>query len=111
MDQTLLGQKLVGHDGNPIGKITDVISDPATLEPEWLTVKTGMVGGEHLVPVKAIDPGAEGIVVPFEKEQVKSAPAARDHTAPTGDERAEIYEHYGMTAPPEGVDELTGSAD
>jgi hypothetical protein len=110
MDQTLMGQKLLSQDGTPIGKITDVISDPATLEPEWLTVKTGLVGGEHLVPVKAIDPGAEGIVVPFDKDEVKSAPTVSDHTAPSGREREEIYEHYQMEAPAEGVDKLTSES-
>ena len=110
MDQTLMGQKLLSQDGAAIGKITDVISDPATLEPEWLTVKTGLVGGEHLVPVKAIDPNAEGVVVPFDKDHVKSAPTVDDHTAPSGREREQIYAHYEMDAPAEGIEQFTSES-
>ena len=51
MARALIGEKLVDRDGNTVGKITDVIVDSATLENEWITVKTGMMGGEHLVPI------------------------------------------------------------
>jgi hypothetical protein len=98
------GQKLLDREGNAIGKITDVVANPTTVELEWLTVKTGLMGGEHLVPFEAVETTSDGtLMVPFTKEQVKSAPADA-HIAPSGSERSALYGHYGLPEPdPEEV--------
>ena len=98
------GQKLLDREGNAIGKITDVVANPTTVELEWLTVKTGLMGGEHLVPMGAVETKEDGsLMVPFTKEQVKTAPAD-PHIAPSGPERSELYSHYGLPVPdPEEV--------
>lgn len=106
MQQVLMGRTVVDRDGVTVGKITDVITDPVTLEPEWLTVKTSRIGRERLVPAAAAQHDGDGVAVPFDKEQVRGAPAAKEHTAPTNQERAAIYAHYGMDAPPSGADQL-----
>lgn len=96
----LIGEKLVDRDGNTVGKITDVIVDAATLENEWITVKTGMMGGEHLVPIVAVDESSEQITVPFAKDEVKAAPTVdKGHAAPSPRERAEVFSHFGMEDP------------
>lgn len=97
MDITLTQQELVDPEGHPIGKVTDVISDPATLQPEWAVVKLGRFGHEHLIPIQAIEEHDAHLVVPFGKEAVKEAPAVKDHMAPSNREREELYRHYGMT--------------
>lgn len=100
MARVLIGEKLVDRDGNPIGKITDVIVDSATLENEWLTVKTGMMGGEHLVPFAAVEEQGGEIAVPFAKDAIKSAPAPdKGHAAPSPSERQEVFSHFGMSDP------------
>src|SRR3954466_3256812 len=87
------GQKLLDREGHAIGKITDVVANPTTVELEWLTVKTGLMGGEHLVPVEAVETTSDGsLMVPFTKEQVKSA-TADPHIAPSGTERSALYGH------------------
>ena len=98
------GQKLLDRDGHAIGKITDVVANPTTVELEWLTVKTGLMGGEHLVPVEGVEETGDGsLKCQFTKEQVKSA-AADPHIAPSAPERAELYSHYGLPVPdPEEV--------
>ncbi len=54
-----------------------MIVDSATLENEWITVKTGMMGGEHLVPITAVEEDADQITIPFAKDDVKAAPDSR----------------------------------
>ena len=98
MARVLIGEKLLDRDGKPVGKITDVIVDSATLENEWITVKTGMMGGEHLVPYAAV--ADDEIAVPFEKDQIKSAPVCdKGHASPSPSERAQVFSHFGMEDP------------
>jgi sporulation protein YlmC with PRC-barrel domain len=100
MARALIGEKLVDRDGNTVGKITDVIVDSATLENEWITVKTGMMGGERLVPIAAVDDAGERLSVPFAKDDVKAAPTVdKGHAAPSPSERQEVFSHFGMEDP------------
>ena len=74
--------------------------DAATLENEWITVKTGMLGGEHLIPYSVIGEHGEVIAVPFDKDQIKSAPEVdKGHASPSPSERAEVFSHFGMEDP------------
>jgi len=101
MARVVIGEKLLDRNGKPVGKITDVIVDSATLENEWITVKTGMMGGEHLVPYSCIG-GEHGevIAVPFDKDQIKSAPMVdKGHASPSPSERAQVFSHFGMEDP------------
>jgi hypothetical protein len=82
MARAIIGEKLVDKNGHPVGKITDVIVDSATLENEWITVKTGMMGGEHLVPYVAVEEQGGEIAVPFGKDEIKSAPRPTRATPP-----------------------------
>jgi hypothetical protein len=98
MARVLIGEKLLDRNGNPVGKITDVIVDSATLENEWITVKTGMMGGEHLVPYSAVDD--DQLAVPFDKDRIKSAPVCdKGHASPSPSERAQVFAHFGMQDP------------
>lgn len=100
MTRAIIGEKLVDREGNPVGKITDVIVDSATLENEWLTVKTGMMSGEHLVPFAVVEDRGEEIAVPFAKDEIKSAPTPdKGHAAPSPTERQEVFSHFGMEDP------------
>jgi hypothetical protein len=100
MARVLIGEKLVDREGNPVGRITDVIVDSATLENEWITVKTGMMGGEHLVPIAALEENGDQIVVPFAKGDVKNAPTVdKGHAAPSPSERQQVFSHFGMPDP------------
>ena len=100
MARVLIGEKLVDQEGNTVGKITDVIVDSATLENEWITVKTGMLGGEHLVPVAVVEERGDAIAVPFVKEEVKAAPTVdKGHAAPSPSEREQVFSHFGMDDP------------
>jgi sporulation protein YlmC with PRC-barrel domain len=100
MARVVIGEKLLDRDGKPVGKITDVIVDAATLENEWITVKTGMMGAEHLVPYSVIGEHGEVIAVPFGKDQIKTAPVVdKGHASPSPRERAQVFSHFGMEDP------------
>lgn len=100
MFRAIIGEKLVDKNGHPVGKITDVIVDSATLENEWLTVKTGMLGGEHLVPYAVVEEQGGEIAVPFVKDEIKAAPAPdKGHAAPSPSEREQVFSHFRMTDP------------
>lgn len=100
MTRAIIGEKLLDREGNPVGKITDVIVDSATLENEWITVKTGMLGGEHLVPYAVVEEHGEQIAVPFAKDEIKAAPVPdKGHAAPSPSERQEVFSHFGMEDP------------
>ena len=93
------GEVLEDHEGNEIGRVTDVVSNPTSLQPEWVTVRVGRFGGEHLVPLEAVaerDNGA--LVASFAKERVKSAPRVKDHAAPGRPEREALFQHYGVSS-------------
>ena len=100
MARVLIGEKLLDREGKPVGKITDVLVDSATLESEWITVKTGMMGGEHLVPYSVVAEHGEVIAVPFDKDQIKSAPVVdKGHASPSPSERAAVFFHFEMEDP------------
>lgn len=99
MQTTYVGHTLCDRDGDRLGEITDVIADPATLEPDFLTVKPGRFKKEHVVPaqlVRARDD--ESFVVDCDRELVEEAPTPGDHTTPTTEEREAIFAHYGLMA-------------
>lgn len=86
------------REGESVGTVTDVISDPDTLEPRYLTVRTKFLErltGEHLLPIAVVDRRDDGLTVPFEGQVVRSAPTTRDHMAPRADREREIAAHYG----------------
>jgi hypothetical protein len=92
----LIDRTLVDLIGDDVGRITDVISDSVDLSPAWLVVKVGRLGGEHLVPVAAVDLTTDPVVTSVAKEQVKAAPKVRSHNEPTGLDRDQLYRHYGL---------------
>jgi hypothetical protein len=100
MTTTYVGRPLTTASGDKIGKITDVISDANGFEPEWLTVKTGVLGREHLVPIDAVDERGDKVVTTLPADAIKHAPVSRDHTRPSETERRALYQHFGMPERP-----------
>ncbi len=94
----VVGQTLVGTDGNKIGEIKDVYLDDATRRPEWFAVKTGMFGSRvSFVPTREASAGDDSIVVPYDKAQVKDAPNAEADGQLSEDEEARLSQHYGIS--------------
>lgn len=88
---------LVDRDGNEIGRVTDVISDPRTLERILLVVKTGMIKGEHPVPIAIVEHEGDRLVATVDEDLVNSAPKVTDHATMGDQELSEILSHYGAS--------------
>lgn len=92
------GKVLIDPDGKRIGKLQDVYVDVENDEPQFATVKEGLIS-RHLtfVPLGAITVSPGGLQVAVTKAQVKSAPniGLRGEELSREDESA-LYHHYEL---------------
>jgi sporulation protein YlmC with PRC-barrel domain len=96
------GKQLVDQAGEKIGKLEDVCVDVENDQPQFATVKEGVIG-RHLtfVPLGGLTVGPDALQVPVTKEQVKSAPNIEQHGdgLSQADESA-LYHHYELNYTP-----------
>jgi sporulation protein YlmC with PRC-barrel domain len=96
------GKLLVDNEGEKIGKLQDVYVDVETDEPQFATVKEGVIG-RHLtfVPVGGITVGPDELRVSVPKSLVKTAPNIEEHgeELSQSDESA-LYHHYELNYTP-----------
>jgi uncharacterized protein (TIGR02271 family) len=97
--QDVLGATAYGSDGDKIGKVGQLFLDDKTGAPEFVTVNTGLFGGnESFIPVDAATLEGDRLVVPFDKATVKDAPnvaADSGHLDAADEER--LFEYYGRS--------------
>ena len=69
------GKDLIDRDGERIGKLEDVYFDVGTDQPQFATVKQGLIG-RHLtfVPLTEVTIGPDNLQVQASKAEVKGAP-------------------------------------
>jgi hypothetical protein len=74
------GKMLVDCDDEKIGRLQDVYVDVETDEPQFGTVKEGIIG-RHLtfVPLAGVHVGPDDLRVVVTKEQVRAAPDIEMH--------------------------------
>ena len=96
------GMMLVDRESEQIGRLQDVYVDVENDEPQFATVKEGLIG-RHLtfVPLGGITVGPDDLQVTVTKEQIKSAPNIEQH----GDELSQadesaLYHHYELNYTP-----------
>lgn len=94
----VIGSTAYDSDGDKIGKIGNVYYDDETDQPKWLTVHTGLFGGnETFVPVQGSDVAGDGrVTVTYDKATVKDAPnvSADGHLSPQEEEQ--LYRYYRL---------------
>ncbi|GES32077.1 PRC-barrel domain-containing protein [Streptomyces angustmyceticus] len=98
--RSLTGLHVVDADGAKMGRVQQVYRDDATNDPEWITVRTGLLGmKETFVPLAGARRTGDRLHLPHAKETVKAAPRidADGHLDPSEEE--ELYRHYGMARP------------
>jgi uncharacterized protein (TIGR02271 family) len=94
----LEGRPVIGADGQKIGSVADVYFDKDTHRPEWVLVATGLFGTKHsFVPITTASTTADGLSVPFTKDQVKDAPRIDDNGELSQDEELLLSRHYGLS--------------
>ena len=90
-----VGDELYDPSRHKIGKITDVIFDDRTMQPQWYVVRVGMLKGNHLVPVRSVSVSNKGVTVAYDKILVQSAPKP-EGPIPTETELNALCAHYGV---------------
>jgi hypothetical protein len=94
----LVGDVMVDDAGHKVGKVTDVVSRPDTLEAEWLVVKTSLFGRPRLVPLVAAFEEGHTAHIAFSRDEVMSAPVPEIATSLAVFERQALLEHYHLAA-------------
>ncbi len=90
------GRRLENNDGDKIGTIEEIYLDRQTDEPEWLAVKTGLLGSKiSFVPIGQAASSGDAVRVPFAKNQVNDAPSAEADGELSEEEERALYAHYG----------------
>lgn len=91
------GQDAYGPDAEKIGEISDIYLDQDTGRAEWLTVKTGLLGGRlSFVPLSEARAEGDHIRLSYDKDMIKDAPKVDANDELSGEEVAELYRFYGM---------------
>jgi sporulation protein YlmC with PRC-barrel domain len=95
MQSQYTGRKVIDEHGLVLGVVTDVVYDAHTQRPEYLAVNPGPLRRSHYVPVHGAAEIRDGtIVVPWDKDWFKLAPAANGHPTLRPSERRELEAHY-----------------
>ncbi|EIE99512.1 DUF2382 domain-containing protein [Saccharomonospora glauca] len=98
--EELVDNTVVDAEGRKIGKVGTVYLSDESRQPEWVTVRTGLFGQkETFVPLQGAHLESDGVHVSVLKEQVSDAPHADTNSDLTGEESAELYNHYNLPAP------------
>ena len=95
--QQLVGRTVYSTGGDKIGDIRQVYLNDRTEQPEFITVNTGMLGGnENFVPVAEAQVDQDKVTVPYDKDKVKNAPdvAADGHISEAQEQ--ELHAYYGL---------------
>lgn len=104
-----IGHTMVDSSDDKVGKIADIYADDKTGAPEWLAVKTGLLGNRlHFVPLAGATADGDDLQVRFEKEQVTGSPTAEEKGHLSLAEEAALYRHYGLAYDDATTDGLAG---
>jgi sporulation protein YlmC with PRC-barrel domain len=92
------GKMLIDRNGEKIGKLRDIYVDVENDEPQFATVKEGIIG-RHLtfVPLGGIQVGPDDLKVTVTKAQVRSAPDIEMHGEELSQaDESTLYHHFEL---------------
>ncbi len=94
--QSAHGTPVYSADGEKIGSVEEIYVDDQTDQPEWIGLGTGFFGTKRvLVPVEGAAMREGGVLVPYNKDQVKGSPDI-DSDEISQETEASLYTHYGL---------------
>lgn len=91
-----VGSNVNSSDGSKIGTVQEIYLDQETDKPEWVLVKTGMMGGSSFVPLAGASMEGDSISVPYDGQKVKDSPDVLADGELSQEEEAELYRYYGL---------------
>ncbi len=92
------GFEVLDAQGANVGRVHSLWLDTATQEPEFVAVKSGMLGRTHIVPVAGAqtDGSNRQLRVPYRRDQIGSAPHIDETAELSEEEEEQVYRHYGV---------------
>jgi stress response protein YsnF len=88
---------VIGVDGTKLGTVGAVYYDNNTDHPAWIAVRTGLFGSHvSLVPLAAAELRGEDLHVPFNKQQLKTAPHHDPGQELSPQDEIDLFGHYGV---------------
>jgi uncharacterized protein (TIGR02271 family) len=95
--QSWQGRTMVDPAGDKLGTIDAIYLDDETGQPEWALVYTGLFTAKiAFVPLAQAQATGDSVQVPYDKDQVTSAPTMRADGSLSQDDEAKLYRHYGL---------------
>ncbi|MER7013998.1 PRC-barrel domain-containing protein [Saccharopolyspora sp. NPDC000359] len=96
--QDLIGTPVFDRNGNRVGRVGNVYVDDVTQQPEWVTVRIGLLGvRETFVPLTGAIAEENRLELDVDRDRVKNAPqveAEQGHLSP--EEGRDLYHYYGV---------------
>jgi uncharacterized protein (TIGR02271 family) len=97
--RTWVGRPVSGADGEPVGLVATVYTDPQTGALTWAAVDIG--GGTNaLVPLDRATADGDGLRVPYGARQVRTAPAFDPTADLSTEDVARLGQHYAPRPAP-----------
>lgn len=91
-----LGKRVVGSDGESIGKFDEVYLDRGSGQPEWAAIRTGMFGSKmSFAPIDGAGTDGDDVRLAYTKAAVKDAPNVEADGELSTEEEQRLFEHYG----------------
>ncbi|WP_431790314.1 DUF2382 domain-containing protein [Kocuria palustris] len=88
---------VIDQDGDKVGKVGQVYLDDATGQPNWVTVNTGLFGGnETFIPLDEATQDGDDLRVPYTKAFIKDAPNLDADSHVDESQEDELYRYYGL---------------
>jgi hypothetical protein len=97
----MIGMDAHARNGDKIGPVKDIFYDDVSGRPEWVSVRTGVLGGQHLAPIAGArleyDDDDEGrLVLAYDESVIKDAPDVHEDEHLTPEDERTLYAHYGF---------------
>ncbi|MCO1660113.1 YsnF/AvaK domain-containing protein [Pseudonocardia humida] len=93
-----VGCAVSGAAGEPLGRVSTVYTEPTSGAATWAAVDVGG-GATALVPLDRVSVDGAGIRVPYDAEQLRTAPAYDPAVDLSHDDVARLGHHYAQRAP------------
>jgi uncharacterized protein (TIGR02271 family) len=94
------GRIVIGSDGEKIGKLEEVYHDPASGQPAWALVNTGLFGTKSsFVPLAGANTTGGAIQIAYSKDQVMEAPAMEPDGELSVAEEEGLFAYYSLSYP------------
>jgi sporulation protein YlmC with PRC-barrel domain len=96
-----VGLEVFDTNGDRVGKLSELYLGESG-KPDLALVKTGLFGlRSSFVPLAGASLEGDAVVVPYDKSQIREAPALpKGEHKISSEEESAVYRHYGLKPPP-----------